>query len=252
MASILSPPVGEVLQRDPIGYEGGVNLFEYVWDSPTNHTDPSGLQGLPPGVPWPIPSPQGLPSPMLTGPKLKTWCRWRMGCWNPWSEECQTTWGRLRKGCIGVVEAYLRVDRPWSDPSTKCFFVEGDASAAFEFAFKYARGLDCPHNRRPMIWAVNFFGASNGNSWGNCDAATGECELNGMPIIPQPGSPGGTIAFDYAIFDPPGLSYRDCWLGASTGAITGDGSIICWKDIDSFATAYSNFDTTVVCATCPK
>ncbi len=36
--------VGRWLQRDPIGYRSGFNLYEYVYDSPTRYIDPSGLQ----------------------------------------------------------------------------------------------------------------------------------------------------------------------------------------------------------------
>ncbi len=32
-----------VFSDDPIGYSGGINLYEYVFDSPTNRTDPTGL-----------------------------------------------------------------------------------------------------------------------------------------------------------------------------------------------------------------
>jgi len=46
--------LGRFIGRDPIGYKGGINLYEYVGDSPTNRTDPSGLQYFPytPPPPW--------------------------------------------------------------------------------------------------------------------------------------------------------------------------------------------------------
>jgi RHS repeat-associated protein len=37
---------GRFLQRDPVGYGEGMNLYEYVQSSPPNHTDPSGLADL--------------------------------------------------------------------------------------------------------------------------------------------------------------------------------------------------------------
>ncbi|MHB9082099.1 MAG: RHS repeat-associated core domain-containing protein [Pirellulaceae bacterium] len=37
--------LGRFCSRDPIGYEGGINLLEYVGDSPLMRTDPSGLWG---------------------------------------------------------------------------------------------------------------------------------------------------------------------------------------------------------------
>jgi len=38
-----SPKLGRFLQRDPIGYKAGLNLFSYVWNSPLNWLDPFGL-----------------------------------------------------------------------------------------------------------------------------------------------------------------------------------------------------------------
>ena len=32
------------VSQDPIGYKGGMNLYEYVSDGPTDRTDPSGMQ----------------------------------------------------------------------------------------------------------------------------------------------------------------------------------------------------------------
>jgi RHS repeat-associated protein len=41
-ARIYSPRLGRFLQTDPVGYEGGINIYEYVGDDPINNEDPSG------------------------------------------------------------------------------------------------------------------------------------------------------------------------------------------------------------------
>lgn len=44
------PEFGRFLQRDPIRYAGGSNMYSYCSGDPTNRVDPSGLEVLPPGM----------------------------------------------------------------------------------------------------------------------------------------------------------------------------------------------------------
>jgi RHS repeat-associated protein len=51
------PQTGRFLTRDPIGYAGGINVYSYVGNNPTNYADPNGLdaEALAPYVPVLIP-----------------------------------------------------------------------------------------------------------------------------------------------------------------------------------------------------
>ncbi len=64
-----SPVLGRWLTRDPIGYAGGINLYEYVASMPAGNVGPRGLQVyLGPGSGWgDNGSPQAARAPQVTG-----------------------------------------------------------------------------------------------------------------------------------------------------------------------------------------
>jgi RHS repeat-associated protein len=62
--------LGRFGSRDPVGFAAGVNLYEYVWDSPTNRTDPTGEQFVP-GTPNSPYQPPGGRRPVPDHPRPK-------------------------------------------------------------------------------------------------------------------------------------------------------------------------------------
>jgi uncharacterized protein RhaS with RHS repeats len=66
-ARYYSPLLGRFINEDPIGFVGGLNFYSYVFDSPTNLTDPSGNCPMCPVLP---PVAAGAASGVGTGVSL--------------------------------------------------------------------------------------------------------------------------------------------------------------------------------------
>ena len=66
-----APALGRWLTRDPLGEEGGINLYGFVGNNSINYIDPYGDQAVVPILPPPPPTPPG-PLPI---PKFPPWLK---------------------------------------------------------------------------------------------------------------------------------------------------------------------------------
>lgn len=71
-ARYYDPQTGRFLNEDQTGFDGGVNFFRYVNDSPTNLVDPFGVNAANPPItlPWPRTWPGVKPIPFPWAPVL--------------------------------------------------------------------------------------------------------------------------------------------------------------------------------------
>ena len=94
-----APAIGRFISRDPAGFAGGFNLYEYAGDRPTNLTDPTGLQPDVPVIGWP--PGQNYPTPNPTGPAGT----------NGWYDDVLGCDGDVNRFCAGTVVSFFGVFR---------------------------------------------------------------------------------------------------------------------------------------------
>ena len=228
----LLPLIGTWNRRDPLGYVDGMSLYaSYVVVS---GTDPFGL----------------------FGDKSKTvrhdiyfgeWC------------QCNDVGGIIdlgqveeahrvvfRQGCVGVTK--LNVGKSdLFDASTDCFEYKKGGSALIDVQNE-ARRKKCPGGAKPKLFAKHFYSGSHKFLERRCKKCSW-VDYRGSQVQGP-----GEYPFDYCAYNP----ICEKWEGANH-AYTEDPKppktqmeVIEWNDLDSFCSAYgADFDTCVVCVTCP-
>jgi RHS repeat-associated protein len=114
-----NPGIGRYITPDPIGLEGGINLFTYVRSNPVTFADPLGLRDW--GIGWGI----GVEGHFMGGMGFDSYfcCdlegkKWRVRTW---------------KQCKGIA-----LNVPWGKPK------EFSAALTGGIQFSYLNGKDCP------------------------------------------------------------------------------------------------------------
>ncbi len=69
-ARYYDPTLQRFISEDPLQFAGhSVNFYEYTYDDPVNHVDPSGTQALPIPIPVPVPEPAPIPGWVFGWPR---------------------------------------------------------------------------------------------------------------------------------------------------------------------------------------
>ncbi|MBL8820681.1 MAG: hypothetical protein JNL58_31955 [Planctomyces sp.] len=235
----LLPMIGTWNRRDPLGYVDGLTspsegLYSATSLRPLILTDPFGLFG--------------------DKPKRKE----HRIYWGEWCQ-CNDVVGLidlgagasahleiLNQGCVGV--AMLNVGKSdLFDASTDCFEYVKGGSALID-AQNEARRKKCPGGAKPKLFAKHFYS-------GNHDFLKRRCKKCSWVEYGGSQAQGiGEFPFDYSVYNP--ISKK--WEGANHKYIDNpvppqsQMEIIEWPDLDTFCGFYSeDFDTCVVCVTCP-
>ncbi len=185
-ARFYDPAVGRFLNEDPIGLSGGLNLYAYVENEPTNNTDPFGLQALPLGR-------NGQSQRDVDRATLERLMTPRG------SRGLRDSIRRLLdQGCIGMCNAYQGTDDiyPEDAPGTFCYLEEN-----------LAKSRKCPKCCRNFVFAKQ-------GKWNEA--------WHGSPPAPAAGTgrfPNNAISntgglFNYVVWFPSTRSYA--WMDHST------------------------------------
>ena len=161
------------------------------------------------------------------------------------NKQCSNeNWTTIRAGCYGVVRYRLGKDRIFDAP-TRCFSFPNPRDA-FEAALSVASELPCEN---PVYFAYRLWnGPVVPPNLNPIDPLTGEVIGGGrVPAIGRPRRPGQPSShhMDFACL------VDGVWHGGDHAHRDKDPMhVLIWPNLDYFDSAYSDFDTTVVCVTC--
>jgi hypothetical protein len=231
------------MERDPIGYDDGMNPYEFVGSNPLLYTDPYGLQKK---IPWNDYFDQFKKDhPDLTPEQLK------------WVER------QLARGCVGVTCANLGR----TNPNNKCFKTRAQAEEALKKEkCKDGCGLYSIHLwSDPKDPAVTFdpkTGEADLSKWTREGRPPGDWNRGSWRDWDGDGKPDPTtgVNFDYGFVGPDGtIWHADMYHNPDRD---GDGkgdyypknpirdATIYGSDDKEWAASYPDFNTEVWCVAC--
>lgn len=184
------PAIGRFLSEDPMGLMGGLNLYAYVENEPTNNSDPFGLQRLAPL------GRNGQNSREVDRAELERLMTPRGGRGLPDDIKRE-----LDRGCIGLTICYMGKgpdgkfgNLPEDAPGTQCYFEEN-----------LAKGRKCPRCCRNVVFGKQ---------------GSGNEAYKGTTVTPNPSTrqvPNDSISntrdFNYVIWFPSTRSYAYMNIG---------------------------------------
>jgi RHS repeat-associated protein len=193
-----SPDLGRWMQQDPLGYTDGTSLYGYLQGNPLTHTDPHGLQTT-----QPTPQRQVRETyEEFIERRRRELGELPRGHWEAHLDQ-------IRRGCIGVVQSYMGVERINQLDWTK------DCYTTKELAERRAKEMaEDPRHRgcSPQIYSIHLWESGRGKDRRNPDLTvdpnTGAADLSNWDGGGRPagdwndGQPG--IKFDFGFLHADG------------------------------------------------
>jgi RHS repeat-associated protein len=189
--------MGRFVNRDPIGYRGGIDLYRYVHDNPLIYTDPSGMDATDPLAP--------TQSHGKGAEWERYWEWWKKQHPNLTDEQLEWAKEQLTRGCVGVTVIHLGHQPQLNNCYSSKWRAEKNQKCMED-------GGECCPGSHPRIFSVHYYSPSgafppDGN--GKVDMrgwnpGTAECRPGGT----WDNNGGGGCNFDFGWLGDDGFIYH--------------------------------------------